>query len=34
MGNKVLRPDPSNPFAPFNDDQKSYLKDKFDFLCN
>jgi hypothetical protein len=29
MGNKTLRPDPTDPFAPFNDDQKSYLKDKF-----
>ncbi len=26
MGNKQLRPDPTDPFAPFGDDQKAYLK--------
>jgi len=29
MGNKVLRPDLTDPFAPFSDDQKVYLKDKY-----
>ena len=33
MGNKLLRPDPTDPFAPFNDDQKSYLHAKFESLC-
>lgn len=34
MGNKILRPDPLDQFAPFNDDQKVYLRDKYDNLCD
>jgi hypothetical protein len=34
MGNKILRPDPMDQFAPFNDDQKRYLKDKYENLCD
>lgn len=34
MGNKILRPTELEPFSGFNDDQISYLKDKFDLLCD
>jgi Ca2+-binding EF-hand superfamily protein len=34
MGNKILRPTELEPFAGFNDDQISYLKDKFDLLAD
>ena len=34
MGNKVLRPSELEPLAGFNDDQISYLKDKFELLCD
>jgi len=34
MGNKILRPTELEPFAGFNDDQISYLKDKFDLLSD
>ena len=34
MGNKVLRPSELDPFAAFNDDQISYLQDKFEILCD
>jgi hypothetical protein len=34
MGNKQLRPDPTDPFAPFGDDQKAYLKEKYESLCD
>ena len=33
MGNKILRPSEFEPFLGFNDDQTSYLKDKFEILC-
>lgn len=29
MGNKVLRPSPIEPLSGFNDDQLSYLHEKF-----
>ncbi len=34
MGNKELRPSEHDPLAPFNDDQISYLKDKFEALSD
>lgn len=34
MGNKILRPNPIEPLSGFNDDQISYLKDKFEILCD
>lgn len=34
MGNKILRPTEMEPFAGFNDDQLSYLQDKFEVLCD
>lgn len=34
MGNKTLRPDSMDPFAPFSDDQKGYLKEKYSTLCD
>ncbi len=34
MGNKILRPDPMDQFAPFHDDQKCYLKEKYENLSD
>ena len=34
MGNKLLRPNEDNPLDGFNDDQLTYLADKFDVLRN
>lgn len=34
MGNKILRPSELEPLAGFSDDQISYLKDKFEMLCD
>lgn len=34
MGNKILRPSPIESLAGFNDDQLSYLNEKFEILCD
>ena len=34
MGNKILRPTELEPLSGFNDDQISYLQDKFEILCD